>query len=81
MKQTNTGYLIWSEERESYLVTTTCKYPFEFLREISLSEIHVNSVPLILQAIWCKRKGYVNHRIGITKEEDQKIARELNVWE
>ncbi|EKD8217461.1 hypothetical protein ACHB4O_002423 [Listeria innocua] len=80
MYQENTGYFIWSEQEKTYLSTDQTLIINENSGKIRLSEVHSDSIPNILQAIWCRRNGSVNHEIGITKQRDEVIAKKLEVW-
>lgn len=80
MQQIDKGYFVWSREEENYIKTTETLKVITPMQKIKLSELQSESIPIILQAVWCKRKGHVNHRIGTTPEQDKKIAQELDIW-
>lgn len=77
----NVGYFIWSEQENSYLSTDETLAINNYSKKIRLSEVQSSSIPNILQAIWCRKKGYVNHEIGVTEQHDKEIAEKLDVWQ
>ncbi|MCF1656964.1 hypothetical protein LQF57_05020 [Tetragenococcus koreensis] len=74
------GYFLWREKEESYFQATDNCELYIPLRPIQLSQVDRETLPILLQTIWCKRNGYVNENIGVTYKQDRKIAEALNVW-
>jgi len=79
MKETK-GYFVWSEVQQNYVQTDSTMIKQFPLQKLQLSKINEDAIPILLQAIWCRRKGVVNGNIGICKEQDRQIAQQLKVW-
>lgn len=74
------GYFIWLEPQQAYVKATKNLEIIQPLEKLRLSEINTEAVPTILQLIWCKQTGWMNHQIGKHREQDKQIAKELGIW-
>ncbi|MCD5003650.1 hypothetical protein IV487_14390 [Enterococcus saccharolyticus] len=80
MKQIDSGYLVWEEDAENYVMTDDTLEVVHPLTYLKLSDLRKEQQASLLQAIWCKRKGFINRSIGESPETDKQIAKELNIW-
>ncbi|MGX7195575.1 hypothetical protein [Enterococcus olivae] len=78
--EASTGFFVWNEAQQNYVQTNPTVTATSVDQTLQLSKINEEAIPILLQAIWCRRKGAVNINIGISKEQDAQIAQQLNVW-
>lgn len=74
------GYFIWQSKEENYFQASNYLTLYDPPQSLQLSQINKEARPILLQAIWCKRNGFVNTDIGQSEQQDRKIAGELGVW-
>uniref|UniRef100_UPI00403F5861 hypothetical protein n=1 Tax=Candidatus Enterococcus willemsii TaxID=1857215 RepID=UPI00403F5861 len=74
------GYFVWLEPQQTYVKATKNLEVIQPIEELRLSEVNTEAVVTILQLIWCKKTGWMNHQIGAHREQDKQIAKELGIW-